>query len=215
MRDQSSPAEPGCSFPSRSSASPSPRQGGLDLDGVTFACATRTERRAAPQPSVLIGIGGRRGLPGGRLVSFGLAGSLDDAVPVGTLLDAARVVAEDGTVLWEGGPLGARGARPGTILAVDRVVDSPDARRRLRERTGADAVDMESGPLARSGRLAGCLRVVSDTPSRTLGPLAQALAPDGTIRWSGVVEAARRPRHTIRALLDVRRALRRLEESAA
>src|SRR5207244_11937901 len=126
-----------------------------------------------------------------------------------------RVVDLDGSVLWEGEPLGAPGARPGTILAVDAVVDGAEARRELREQSGADAVDMESGPLARSGRLAGCLRAISDTPSRTPGPLASALGPDGRLAWRGVVRALASPRTTARALADVRRALHALETVAA
>jgi len=131
------------------------------------------------------------------------------------VLDATRIVDLEGVTLWEGGPLGAAGARTGTILAAGRVVDDPGERRLLHERTGADAVDMESGPLARSGRLAGCLRAISDTPARTLGPLANALGPDGRVTWSGVARALGHPRHAGRALGDVRRALRRLEEAAA
>src|SRR5205085_11623883 len=119
----------------------------------------------------------------------------------------------DGNVLWEGGPLGVSGARAATILAMDAVVDDPAERRRLRERTGADAVDMESGPLARSGRLVGCLRAVSDTPSRPLGPLAKTLGPDGRLSPAGIAAALARPRRTWRALGDVRRALAKLATS--
>ncbi len=191
---------------------------GLDADGLTFACATAAEARVARRlglRTALVGIGARRPLPEGRLVSFGLAGGLHDGLACGEVIDATRVVDLDGSVLWEGEPLGVPGARPGTILAVDAVVDGAEARRELRERTGADAVDMESGPLARSGRLAGCLRAISDTPSRTLGPLATALGPDGRIELAGLARAVGNPRQTGRALLDVRRALRRLEEAAA
>src|SRR5204863_8568984 len=141
---------------------------------------------------------------------FGVAGGRHDGLACAEVLDATRVVDAEGNVLWEGGPLGVSGARPGTILAAGEIVDDPVERRRLHERTGADAVDMESGPLARSGRLAGCLRVVSDTPSRTLGPLGRTLHPDGSIRWAGVAEAVTSPRATGRALRDIRRALRRL-----
>jgi hypothetical protein len=190
----------------------------LDADGLTFACATAAEARVARRlglRTALVGIGARRALPEGRLVSFGLAGGLHDGLACGEVIDATRVVDLDGSLLWEGEPLGVTGARPGTILAVDAVVDGAEARRELRERTGADAVDMESGPLARSGRLAGCLRAISDTPSRTLGPLATALGPDGCIELAGLARAVGNPRQTGRALLDVRRALRRLEEAAA
>jgi hypothetical protein len=190
----------------------------VDAERLTFACATRTEARAARgfrAPSTLIGIAARRGIPTGRLVSFGLAGGLHDGLECGTVLDATRVVDADGSVLWEGGPLGVAGARTGTILALDALVDDPVERRSLHTRTGADAVDMESGPLARSGRLAGCLRAISDTPGRPLGPLARTVGSDGKLAWAGVAGALVRPRQTGRALHDVRRALRRLEEAAA
>ena len=180
---------------------------------MILACATRTEERAGRKvgQTALVGIGARRGLPEGRLVSFGLAGGLHDGLPLGTVLDATRVVAEDGRVLWEGRPLGANGARAGTIVAVYRLLDDPAERRRLREQTGGDAADMESGALARSGRLAGCVRAISDSPSSPLGPVASMVDAQGRLRARGLLGALARPRETARALLGVRRALRALE----
>ena len=93
----------------------------MDADGVTLACATTAELRAARRAgrrSALVGLGAANGVPDGPLVSFGLAGALRDGLPVGTVLDATRVVAADGAVLWEGSALGVPGGRPGTILAV-------------------------------------------------------------------------------------------------
>jgi nucleoside phosphorylase len=175
----------------------------MDADGVTLACATTAELRAARRagrPSALIGLGAANGVPEGPLVSFGLAGALREGLPVGTVLDATRVVAADGSVLWEGSALGVPGARPATILASEGIVDSADDRRRLSERTGADAVDLESGPLARSGRLRGVLRVVSDTPEQPLGALVGAVRRDGRSDWRGVVRGvARSPRATLNA----------------
>jgi hypothetical protein len=134
-----------------------------------------------------------------------------NGLEVGTVIDATRVVAEDGSVLWEGDGLGIAGARPGTILALDRIADTPEERSRLHERTGADAVDMETGALAATGRLDGCVRAVSDTPERTLGPLVHAVTPAGRPRLTGLAAAlVRGPRATLRALADVRRALRAL-----
>jgi nucleoside phosphorylase len=190
----------------------------MDAVGVTLACATSAEARVARRlgaSAAVIGVRARHGLPAGPLVSFGLAGGLHDGLELGEVLDATRVVDERGEVLWEGEPLRVPGARLGTILATGRVVDDPAERRRLHERTGADAVDMESGPLARSGQLRGCLRSISDTPSRTLGPLAETLGPDGRLAWAGLARALASPVRTGRALGDLRRALRRLEEVAA
>jgi hypothetical protein len=158
----------------------------------------------------VVGLGVSRGVPAGRLVSFGVAGGLD-GLEVGTVIDATRIVDEQGAVLWEGPGLGISGARPGTVVAARRIVDDPSERLRLRERTGGDAVDLESGLLAATGRLDGCVRAVSDTPRRTLVALADAVSPSGRPRLSGLAKAMlREPKATIRALGDVRRALKAL-----
>ncbi len=115
--------------------------------------------------------------------------------------------------------MGGQGSRAqrraqGTILAIDRIADDPGERARLRAATGADALDMESGILAATGRLEGCVRAVSDTPTRPLGPLAEAVSPSGRPRPLGLAKALlREPSATARALGDVRRALRRLGEA--
>ena len=142
--------------------------------------------------------------------------SLHDGLACGDVIDATRVVDADGAVLWEGPPLGVSGARAGTILAIDVLVDDPVRRRELYERTGADAVDLESGALARTGRLVGVLRAVSDTPERGLSGIAGAVDPEGRTDWSGLALAfARAPRGFARAAADARRALKRLEDVAA
>jgi adenosylhomocysteine nucleosidase len=186
----------------------------MDADRVTLACATTAELRAARRAGAhgaLVGLGAGNGVPDGALVSFGLAGALRDGLPAGTVLDATRVIDSEGSVLWEGEPLGVAGARPATILAASAVVDAADERRRLHERTGADAVDLESGPLARTGRLHGVLRAVSDTPDRPLNGIAGAVGRDGGYDWSGLVRAfAKEPRGFARAAGDARRALKRL-----
>jgi hypothetical protein len=200
----------------------------MDADGVTsrsaeappqlvFACATVAEQRAgrrAGVPTALVGLGAVNGVPGGRVVSFGLAGALD-SLPVGTVIDATRVVAEDGGLLWEGGPLGIAGAQRGTILAAARLIDDAAERGRLHAATGAVAADLESGPLAGSGRLGGVLRVVSDTPERPLGGLAGGVTAAGRYDWPGLAKAfVRSPRACVRAAAAAGRALRELTEAA-
>lgn len=179
-------------------------------DRLTAACATTAEARAARRAGLaaaLVGLRGVNGVPEGEVVSYGLAGALD-GLPVGAVVDAVRVVDETGAVLWEGEPLGVPGAVRGTILAAERVVDDPAERRELRERTGADAVDLESGPLARSGRLRGVLRAVSDTPERRLHGICDAVKPEGPYDWAGIARGlARSPVGFVRAGLDGKRAL--------
>ena len=184
----------------------------MDTDGLIAACATGTEERAARRAgyrTARVGIRASRGVPAGELVSFGVAGGLNGA-PIGTVIDATRVVDERGTVLWEGAGLGL--GRPGTILAIDRLVDDPAELRRLHEETGANAVEMESGVLAATGRLRGCVRAISDTPEEPLGPLGQAVTPDGRPRYLGFLKAlVSHPTGTTRALRNIRRALKALE----
>jgi adenosylhomocysteine nucleosidase len=189
----------------------------VDVDGLTFACAMTVEERVARRfgPTALVGLGAANGVPSGRLVSFGIAGALSEELPIGTVIDATRVVDEAGAVLWEGGPLGAERARTGTILGASRIVDDPAERARLHVETGADALDMESGHLARSGRLAGCLRAVSDTPTHRLGGVAQGAKRNGEVDVLGFLRGfLREPLVTARAALGARRALKSLEAVA-
>ena len=190
----------------------------MDIDGLTMACATTAEQRAARKAGLrasLVGLGAKNGIPPERVVSFGLAGGLGD-LPAATVIDATRVVDEDGRVLWEGDPLGVPGARRGTLLGTDRVIDDPAERRAARERSGADAVDLESGVLAASGQLVGCLRAVSDTPQRTLHGLCNAVHDDGRYAWGGLVKAfARAPLGVSRAGADGKRALDALTRAGA
>lgn len=190
----------------------------MEPDGlVTYACATTAEARTARRAGLhasLIGLAGANGVPDGALVSFGLAGSLN-GLRAGEVIDAVRVVDERGETLWEGTGLGVAGARRVTVLASDRIVDDPAERRRLHEATGADAVDMESGVLARSGRLRGTLRAISDTPERPLGRLAEAVSPDGRVAWPRLLRAlVLSPLTTVHAIADARRALNALRRSA-
>jgi hypothetical protein len=189
----------------------------MDADGLTYCCATTAEERAARKlgvPAVRVGVRVANGIPPeGRLVSFGLAGALSDALHVGDVLDATRVVDESGSVLWEGPGLGV--GRSATVLGSDSLVHDPAERARLRDATGADAVDMESGVLARSGRLAGVLRVVSDDVRSTIEGVDETVHPDGRTNVVGLVRwvAAKRG-DAFRSMRDALTALRALEKVA-
>ncbi len=188
------------------------------LNGVTFACAMGVEERVARKfgPTARVGLGAANGVPPqGRLVSFGIAGALAPGLAGGTVIDATRVVDESGAVLWEGEPLGVSPARTGTILGASRIVDRPEERAALHRATGADAVDMESAALARTGRLAGCIRAISDTPDQGLGGLADGVTANGDPNPAGLVRGfVRSPVATARAAANSLRALRRLEALA-
>ncbi len=190
----------------------------MDADGLTFACATSAEERLARRlglNAVRVGLSAANGVPEGRLVSFGLAGSLGD-LHVGDVLDATRVVDETGATLWEGPGLGLRGARDGVVLGGNAFVHDPAGRARLREASGADAVDMESGVLARSGRLAGVIRAISDDGDSALEGINGTVRADGRTNVAGLLRwVATRRGDAIRSMRDALRALKALEEAVA
>ncbi len=193
----------------------------MDADGLssyTFACATSAEERLARRVglnAVRVGVCVANGIPEGRLVSFGLAGSLGE-LRVGDVLDATRVVDETGTTLWEGPGLGVRGARAGVVLGGDVLVHDAAERARLREASGADAVDMESGVLARSGRLAGVVRAISDDAGSAVEGVDGTVHADGRTNVSGLLRwIASRRADAIRSMRDALRALKALEEAVA
>lgn len=187
---------------------------------LTLACALEVEEKAARRggaTAVRIGLGATRPLPDGPVASFGLAGALVHGIAPGTVLTTRRIVDEGGRLLWEGEPISVPGAvEAAVVCAAGRLVDDPDDRRALAERTGAVAVDLETGALAASGRLAGWLRAVADGPERPLGALAHGATEDGGVAWGAVARAfAREPLRATRVTFAARKALAALQEAAA
>jgi adenosylhomocysteine nucleosidase len=191
---------------------------GLSSANLVWACATSAEERVARRlglNAVRVGVCVANGVPEGRLVSFGLAGSLGE-LRIGDVLDATRVVDETGTTIWEGPGLGVRGARSGIVLGGDALVHDPAKRARLREASGADAVDMESGVLARSGRLAGVVRAISDDAGSAVEGVDKTVHADGRTNVAGLLRwIATRRGGAIRSMRDALRALQALEQAVA
>jgi hypothetical protein len=190
----------------------------VDADGLTFACATSAEERVARRAgfdTVRVGIGVSNGIPDGRLVSFGVAGSLGE-LQVGEVLDATRVVDESGATLWEGPGLGVRGARACVLLGGNVLVHDAAERDKLRAASGADAVDMESGTLARSGRLAGVVRAISDDASSMVEGLDTTVHADGRTNALGLLRwIAKQRGDAVRSIRGALRALKALEQAVA
>ncbi|MCC6223079.1 MAG: hypothetical protein IT201_06260 [Thermoleophilia bacterium] len=187
---------------------------------LTLACALAVEERAARAGGArAVRIGLRASLPlppRGALASFGLAGALVPGYGPGSLVTATKVVDEGGALLWEGEPLAVPEAVAAVVCAAGQIVDAPAARASLAARTGAVAVDLESGVLAASGRLAGVVRAISDTPEEPVGRLAGAATSAGGTAWGAVATAfLREPLRAARAARNARRGLRALERAAA
>jgi hypothetical protein len=191
----------------------------VDADGLTFAVATAAEERVARRAGLRtarVGLRAANGVPDGPVVSFGLAGALDDALRIGDVIDATRVVDATGATLWEGAGLGVGGAKRCVVLASEHLVHDAGERRRLRDASGADAVDMESGVLARSGRLAGVLRAVSDNTTSAVEGVDRTVHTDGRTDVAGLLRwVARRRGGAIRSMKGAVVALKALERVVA
>ena len=143
------------------------------------------------------------------LLSFGVSGALSEALSPGDAMVARAVVMRDGTRIeadrtWAA-QLSRDGRAAGIVLkhvdmteAADVVAD-PAAKRALARRSGAHAVDLESGAVADVARDLGvpfsALRTVSDGVDQTLPHAALgAVGPGGDIRVANVlVRLAVRP----------------------
>jgi hypothetical protein len=184
---------------------------------LTLACALEVEEKVARKAgarTARVGLGARLPLPEGPLVSFGFAGSLDTRLRPGMLVTATKVVDVSGQTLWEGEPLAVDDAERVVICTAAEVADGP-ARAQIASSSGAGAVDLESGELARTGRLVGVVRAISDSTERPLGRLASAARPDGSTDLRAVAVAfLTQPVTSVRSAFAARRAVAELRRAA-
>jgi adenosylhomocysteine nucleosidase len=144
------------------------RAGGGDAAG-----AARAAEALAPQVDAL--------------VSFGLAGGLDPALPSGALLVPHTVLDRGERFAADAGLAAALGGMtPHTLLGGGTVLATVADKRAVRAETGAAAVDLESAAVARAARRHGrpfaVLRAVCDPADRALPHAALvALDPAGGI----------------------------------
>lgn len=144
------------------------------------------------------------------VLTCGLAGGLHPALARGAVLFSA---APD--FAWSARLLAA-GARLAVFHSADRIAATAAEKRRLREATGADAVEMESAAIVAVCREAGVpcatVRVISDAADEDL-PLDfnRYLRPDFRLDWLRLLSAVARHPGRWRAL----RALHRQTRAAA
>ncbi len=150
------------------------------------------------------------------LVSFGLAGGLDPALPPGTLLVPRALLLDDHDPLATNAALCAwlGGVTPGPLFCGTAIVPHATAKRVLHARTGAAAVDLESGAVARAATRHGigfaALRAVCDPAERDLPPAALA-----ALDAAGAIGAARVLGSVLRRPAQVPALLRLARDAAA
>jgi adenosylhomocysteine nucleosidase len=154
---------------------------------VVFSRDSRRELEATAASAA------RQGCRG--IISFGVAGGLDDALRPGDWVVASSVVHPQGVFAtdqgWSRNLMNAiGGARYAPVLGVEAPVAEPAKKRELHRATGAAAVDMESHVVARLAAAHGlaftALRVIVDPAHRVIpnaalmgmgaGPRADSIA---------------------------------------
>jgi adenosylhomocysteine nucleosidase len=167
------------------------------------------------------------------LVSFGICGGLDPALPSGALIVPRAIRTEDQerrsvAGRWHGAlvdALGVAGISPATgdLLGAASIVDAPARKAALFAATSAIGVDLESHLVATAAGEAGlpfvAVRVVADPAGRRLPPAVLVGLDDEGRPSLGAVSAslARQPSQIaglIRVGLDTRRALAVLRRTA-
>jgi adenosylhomocysteine nucleosidase len=145
------------------------------------------------------------------LISFGLAGGLDPALPAGTLV-IPEAVLEGATRTQTNPALSARFGGPthATALATRAILATPAEKHAAFRATGAAIVDLESGAVARvATRHAlpfAVIRAICDPAAFALPPLAlTALDPAGRITPSRVLSSLLRHPAQLPALLALAR----------
>jgi len=112
------------------------------------------------------------------LISFGVAGGLNPALPPGTLIIPARLVTENRTYMTNEALTASLGGPCHTLLAGTAIVATVAEKAGLYRRTQADAVDLESGAVAavalRNKLPFAAIRAIIDPATETLPPAALA-----------------------------------------
>jgi len=169
---------------------------------ILVVCGLKREAALATGPATIMAFGNAATLqarfvalasrPLRAVVSFGLCGGLDPDLRPGDVVLGSGVVSRDESVPADDAltralesrlaGAGVRAARR-PMAAADAPVTTTAAKRALREKTGAAAVDMESLAAALFARARGApfaiVRAVSDPAGRDLPPLVLAAVDAG------------------------------------
>jgi adenosylhomocysteine nucleosidase len=157
------------------------------------------------------------------LMSFGIAGGLSSTLRPGSLVVADEIITDFDRYPALASCASRIRAHVGPIYGSWTIVSNPAEKRALRKRTGALAVDMESGPIARVAMEAGipfiALRAIADPATRGLPPAALLpLDENGRPNLSAVFWSILTDPGQIPALIDTgnqtRKALHRLRVAA-
>ena len=146
------------------------------------------------------------------LISFGLAGGLKPGLVAGSIvvptavLEGNRVYPADYALMaFLGGSTGA------PIYAGQKIAQTAHDKALIYRRSHPDAIDLESGAVARVAQARGLpfavLRAVTDPADADLPPVATlALKPDGSLDFAAIARSVLRRPQQIKSLLALAQA---------
>jgi len=171
---------------------------------------------------VLAGEATRRALSVGSIdhvMVIGIAGGLDPALPVGSLIVPERVQLYPDGPVFRSHPIAPRQASGG-LMTTDGLLDDDDAWRPILER-GFGAVDMEAAGVAEACQLAGVswsvYRGISDRPDEHIVDQAvfSLSKPDGSAHPLAVAKYLARDPRRARALAHLNKCMQLAARTAA
>lgn len=145
----------------------------------------------------------------GAIISFGLAGGLNPMLRPGAVLVPQAVIDDEEVFSCDNGLMQMLGgANSRFVISLQHIAESAAEKRRLFEHSGADAVDLESGAVARAAAANAIpfavLRAVTDPAQRNLPPAALiALNSAGDIKITAVLDSILKQPTQIPALLAI------------
>ena len=161
------------------------------INGAEIACSAAVPQSARTLVRGLVKQGATR------LMSFGVAGALDPALPVGSLIVGRQVIAKNGSWECDAGwhrellqKLSFRTA--GDVWGSETLVPTAAEKITLHSTTGCAIVDMESqcaAEVAAEAKLPlAVVRVVCDAAEHNVPPLVMsAINPDGSTNYRNVL----------------------------
>ncbi|HEX4647946.1 MAG TPA: hypothetical protein VH111_03900 [Steroidobacteraceae bacterium] len=203
-------------------AGPGPERNALTTlaDGTLLVVSGMGVTAAARGARQLVEAGARS------LLSWGMAGGLDPALRAGALFLPGEVIAADGTVYassreWRLALAAAVASRnpvtDGRLLTSEEAIRSVADKAATFRRTGAAAVDMETGAIAEVARAAAlpfvAVRAIVDTAEDQLPRAAIAATGSGEVRISPLLAALVRSPGDLPALIRLARRYRAASRS--
>ena len=144
------------------------------------------------------------------LLTCGFAGGLIPELKIGDVVFEIPMDGDNGSYADVRTKLAKGGARPAKIFCADRIATTAQEKKKLREETGADAAEMESGMVQAICRERGIrcvtVRVISDTAEEDL-PLDfnKFLKEDKSVDMSRLMMAVAKAPWKMGALMELQK----------